>query len=145
MLGVRLKRPCAHCPFRRDLPGFLRKSRALEIADGLARHGDFACHETIEYGDDEDDEEDGTAKGVVTPRSQHCAGALILLLKIGRPNILMRLRMLSGEFHPDECDMEAPVFDTLEEFVRHHINATFNNTLCAIRDQENDEDGNGTE
>lgn len=42
-----LRRPCPHCPFRRDcLPEWLGRKRAEEIAGSLLGGESFACHET---------------------------------------------------------------------------------------------------
>lgn len=113
MIGTRLKRPCQHCPFRTDRPGYLRAFRAAKIAQCLREHCEFVCHATVEYDDE-------TGEGEITPRSEQCAGAMIVLTREHNPNILMRLRMLSGEFDPVALDMESPVFANLDDFVQHH-------------------------
>ena len=50
--------------------------------------------------------------------SQHCAGALILHEKAGRPNWRIRLAQLLGLYNPDRLDLTAPVFDTEAQFVK---------------------------
>ena len=65
-----LWRPCAHCPFRSDRPFGVRRARCEKIPTALfGRDLTFTCHETTEQ-----------------PVPQHCAGALILHKKLGRPN-----------------------------------------------------------
>ena len=98
-LGFELMRPCADCPFRSDRVFHLR--RAGEIAEAVFR-GDltFACHNTLRKN------------------QQHCAGALILHEKAGRPNWRIRFAALLGLFDPAQLHMEAPVYDTVADFVR---------------------------
>jgi hypothetical protein len=103
-----LVRPCKHCPFRTDTPPFLNPSRVWEI--GLAiTDGDstFACHKTVEH--DEDGEH--IPKG----DEQHCAGAAILLMKLEMPNQMMRIAERIGMFDSSKLDMDAPVYDSIEE------------------------------
>jgi uncharacterized protein (DUF1778 family) len=103
-----LKRPCTKCPFRTDVKPFIRTDRAEEIANSLARDNWFQCHETIEHND-----EGGYKR---SKGEQHCAGAAITLLKMGRPNQLMRIGMRTG-WNPDTMDMTAPVYKSLGSFV----------------------------
>lgn len=110
-----LKKPCAKCPFRTDCPkGWLGKRRAQQIASSIVeQQGTFACHETTEHDDD-------TGEHVRTEGEQHCAGALIMLERIGRPNQMMRLCERLGMYDRTKLDMDAPVFDTPTQFVKHH-------------------------
>jgi hypothetical protein len=109
-----LKRPCANCPFRSDRATFLTKGRAREIAfDMTERQGTFSCHKTNEFGDEQ---------AVETEDSQHCAGALIILEKMERPNQWMRIGERIGIYDPKQLDMTAPVFNNLEEWIRAHGN-----------------------
>lgn len=108
--------PCAECPFRRDRAGFLTRPRAQAIADGLLAPGEtctpFPCHKTIDYGLNTD--------GCQTANTQHCAGALILLEKIGQPHLAMILGRQLGEY-PGRPDVGNPyVFHKMKEFVEHH-------------------------
>lgn len=111
----RLIRPCAHCPFRNDIPGYLREARVYEIEDGLVR-GSFPCHETTApEGDDGERPETGD--------EGHCAGALILLEKLERPSQLMRIAERIGLYDRRKLDMDAPVYDTFEEMADAHAAA----------------------
>lgn len=105
-----LVRPCAECPFRNDRPGYLR--RAKEISDGLLTDGTFTCHKTNTYDDDGD--------AMETSDSEHCAGALILLEKLGRPDQMMRWMERLGAYDYKRLDMDSPVFNTPAEFIKHH-------------------------
>ena len=82
-MAYKLTRPCAHCPFRSDIPPFLRSARVSEIERGLER-GEFACHATLDddrWNENGDGEQDYYPNGT----EEHCAGALILLEKLNRP------------------------------------------------------------
>ncbi len=112
-----LTKPCDNCPFRTDcLPGWLGEERAQAIADSILSFGkpgktvgaQFPCHKTTE------------ATGASGDNPQHCAGAMILLRKRGEPNTPMQLAERFGMFNPADLRLDAPVFDTPEEFVQHH-------------------------
>lgn len=108
-------RPCPHCPFRTDRPGYLRRTRAAEIAEGLLDYdAAFSCHETTVDADDDSGERWETTD------SQHCAGALIFLEAQERPNQLMRIAGRLGAYDPARLDMHAPVCHTRQAFVRQH-------------------------
>jgi len=71
-----MKKPCKHCPFRRDVRPFLTTARAEEIAYAATNpYSTFACHKTTEY--DEDD--DGNGEMLVTADSKECAGFLTMM------------------------------------------------------------------
>lgn len=109
-----MKKPCKDCPFRRDVPAYLNGPRCQEIIRSItSQDGQFPCHKTTVHDGD----------GDYVPQfkgEQHCAGAMILLEKLDQPNQIMRIAERVGSYHRDELDMEAPVFDTAEEFIRHH-------------------------
>jgi hypothetical protein len=74
-----------------------------EIERALVR-GEFPCHNTVNYH---------------SPRKRmnesHCAGALILLEKLGRPSQMMRISERLGMYDPRKLDMTAPVFESFKE------------------------------
>lgn len=106
-----MTQPCPQCPFRSDVRPYLRRDRATEIADVLTRRqGTFSCHKTVAYDDD--------GEPVSKRQEQHCAGALIVLEKIGRPNQLMRIMERLGGYDARKLQMDAPVFATLQAFIR---------------------------
>jgi len=113
-----LKRPCAKCPFRTDIPGYLYGDRVDEIVSGLKAGQSFYCHETTS---DEDDDEGGQT--VATDESEFCAGALILMEKDGGPNQMMRIGERLRMYDHKKLDMAAPVFDTGTQMIRHHREA----------------------
>lgn len=118
-----MRKPCENCPFRRDcLPGWLGRDRAKEIADGmLVQQATFACHKTVEWTDNEGEEDGEPEQLVVNQEEQeHCAGALIMMLKIGQLNQLARIAHRLGYFDPDAMGMTAPVFGSAQAFIKHH-------------------------
>lgn len=113
-----LVRPCGHCPFRTDIPPFLTPGRVLEITDNLLADGSFPCHETIDYDAMEEvDEYESSFGAVVGPDASHCAGAILLLERMERPNQLMRImeRLRDGKtgrpyYDRERMDFDAPVY-----------------------------------
>lgn len=87
--------PCAKCPFRRDVPIYLRRGRRAEIAAALLSGGDFACHATVDYStaedDDDDDVDDDDVVLVDTAGSTSCAGAAKALLLDGTTSNWLRV------------------------------------------------------
>lgn len=111
-----LKRPCKSCPFRTDIPPFLSRRRGVEIAnsiDGRKLQQTFPCHMTTV-----DDEDEDCGERHVTPNSQHCAGAMIVLEHEGAPNQMMRIAERLGLYDRSKLEMDQPVFKTLKEFVK---------------------------
>lgn len=103
--------PCKSCPFRSDIRPFLRRDRAAEIADSLLLFDQsFPCHKTTEHDDD----------GEYVPDREgehHCAGAMILLWHLKRPNQWMRIAMRLRLFDPEHLAMDAPVFRDDQAFI----------------------------
>jgi hypothetical protein len=109
-MHFRMTTPCPKCPFRSDVRPYLRRDRAAEIADGLTRQqGSFSCHLTTHH-----DDEGEYVRGA---EEQHCAGALIVLERMHRPNQMMRWMERLGMYRRDKLDMGAPVFSTMREFI----------------------------
>lgn len=104
-------RPCPHCPFRKNVPGFLSRYRAQEIADSLDRGQSFTCHETNDYDDE-------TGEAIVTTSSLHCAGAALILEAEKNPNQLMQVASRLGYYTRPTGD--ELVLGSLGEFVEHH-------------------------
>lgn len=112
--GYRLIRPCLKCPFRSDVTPYIRPQRAVEIAEALRRGSEFPCHETTVCVVDEQDEE----HFVQGRGSQFCAGALITMEREGFANQMMRISERIGVYDRDGLDMDAPVSDSLNDWVR---------------------------
>ncbi len=102
-----LVRPCKDCPFRSDIPGYLTVERVRQIVNDIThRQATFSCHKTNTFRDGET---------IETKESQHCAGAMIFLERIERPNQLMRIAERFGSYDHKRLDMDSPVFKTGRE------------------------------
>lgn len=110
-----MTKPCKNCPFRTDCrKGWLGKNRAKEISFAiLEQQGTFPCHKTVDY-----DSEDG--EGITHQDSQHCAGAMIMLEKMQRPNQMMRIAERLGMYDYRKLVMDSPVFGNSTKFIQHH-------------------------
>jgi hypothetical protein len=98
-----MTRPCSNCPFRADRPFALGRKRVAQIEKDTETYP-FSCHKTVDYGDAKPAEyEEG-----------HCAGALILREKLGRPSLVMRFARMVGVYDPSRLEMDAPVYDSWE-------------------------------
>lgn len=101
-----LPRPCKNCPFRSDIKGYLTKARVREIIDAITRQqATFSCHKTNEH----EETDEGWTETVETEKSQHCAGALIFLERLERPNQMMRICERIGLYDRRKLDMDSPV------------------------------------
>lgn len=70
-----MKKPCEHCPFRRDVKPFLHPKRGEELAYAAQNHyNSFSCHKTTVP-----DEESEESNMLVTETSKECAGFLTLV------------------------------------------------------------------
>jgi hypothetical protein len=65
-----------------------------------------------------------TGKRVKTADQSHCSGLMKLLWTSGRPNIAMRLALLYKMITVPQLEEKfPPVFNSLEEFAKHHEGA----------------------
>lgn len=108
MSQYKLTTPCDNCPFRTDVKPYLTSDRVDEIGDSLAR-STFPCHKTTEFDDEGEAHE--------TDKTQHCAGALIMLEKMGQPSQMMRIAERIGIYDRRKLNMDAPVFDDIGEMM----------------------------
>ena len=116
MPKMNLVRPCPNCPFRNDIPAYLTKCRIDLMEQELVEdQKSFSCHATNTPHDD-------GFHMIETSDSEHCAGAMILLEKLERPNQWMRWmeRLKDPEtgkpfYDRHLLEMDSPVFDTFEE------------------------------
>lgn len=114
-MNFNITTPCKNCPFRTDRPsqeGWLGEDRATEIMEAISDlQQSFPCHKTTE----------ATLGERADPKNeQHCAGALIMLEKLERPNQMMRIAERLGFYNRHGLDMEAPVFDDPDDFISWH-------------------------
>jgi len=71
-----MKKPCEHCPFRRDVKPFLTPSRGEELAYHAQNpYTSFPCHKTTVSDEEVGGEGDEMVK---TENSKECAGFLTL-------------------------------------------------------------------
>lgn len=111
-----LVRPCKDCPFRSDIRAYLTPGRAREILTSITdQQKTFSCHKANQFG------EDGEARE--TKLSQHCAGALIMLERLERPNQMMRIAERIGIYDRTKLDMESPVYRTPSEMIQACLRA----------------------
>jgi hypothetical protein len=74
-----LRAPCANCPFRTDITFYLDTARVVDICDAITRkQHTFSCHKTTKHDDE--------GCSITHKGEQHCAGALVMLEKIGQAN-----------------------------------------------------------
>lgn len=123
--GLALKTPCKDCPFRCDKPGYILEDRAREIGEAVVAGENFHCHKTLNY----EGECDGVDIVANSPQRQMCGGAMILAEKVnkgreGGPGVLVnqfaRIANRMGLFNPDDLDVDAPVFNSVQEMVEHN-------------------------
>lgn len=71
-----MKKPCEHCPFRRDVKPFLTPRRGEQLAYHAQNpYNSFSCHKTTVS----DEEVGGDGSNMIsTERSKECAGFLTL-------------------------------------------------------------------
>lgn len=106
-MKMNLTKPCSDCPFRNDIRAYLTKKRASEIASALLSDESFSCHKTTT----------SVGKTNSDSNAQHCAGALIVLEKMNRPNQMMRIMERLRAYDRFKLDYSAPVFSNLQQFV----------------------------
>jgi hypothetical protein len=75
--------PCAKCPFRKDVPIYLRLAGRREIARSLVNGETFYCHGAVDYSDESGEGD--------TTNSVECAGAAKAMLAMGATTQSMRI------------------------------------------------------
>lgn len=106
-MNFRLTNPCGNCPFRKSVKPYLTKPRAQEISEALLSDQSFTCHKTVR----------GLSANQRAKTTEHCAGALIMLEKIQKPNQMMRIAERLGAYSPDHLAMDAEVYDSFDAFI----------------------------
>jgi hypothetical protein len=119
-----LTKPCDLCPFRNDEK---RLYVAPSTLAGMAA-GEFCCHKTGVVN------EEGTAIEP-TDKSQHCAGALIMLEKMEQPHQMMRICERLGMYDRRKLDMDAPVFGSFAEVRKAEKNNPFRKPLAQVENR----------
>lgn len=94
--------PCAECPFRSDRKAYLTRARVRQlIGDITTGQKTFACHKTV-YSNAED---------------EHCAGALIFLERMDKPNQMMRWMERLGGYDRTKLKMDSPIFEDAQSMI----------------------------
>jgi hypothetical protein len=109
----KLRKPCSNCPFLKDGAIELNPGRVEGIIEDLLvdDHSSFYCHKTV-HNDKSGGEWDEEGEYHATGKESMCAGAMIYLEKVGRPNVPMRLGRAYRIYSPDVL---APHFDKVIE------------------------------
>jgi hypothetical protein len=105
-----LKRPCATCPFLKVGGIRLHKDRAREIAGYFtdAQGGTFACHSTIDYNQDEDNDDE-----------QMCVGGMVFADKQNKANQIVRIMERCGAIDWPTLRKSRPlVFDSVRQMIK---------------------------
>jgi hypothetical protein len=113
-MNFSMVRPCEKCPFRKDIPAYLRKDRVIEIVSALKVDGTFPCHETVTHDDD--------GEHLSTPEEQFCAGAMVMLEKSEDAeqaplNQMLRIAERLGFYDHKKLDMKSSVFDCFSDMI----------------------------
>jgi len=109
---LRLRKPCADCPFLKEGAIELRPGRLTGIIRHLLAddHSTFQCHKHVHgpKGGEWDENDNYTPSG----DEPMCAGAAAVLMKRGRPTVPMRIAFAIGAARPDQWDkLSASVID----------------------------------
>ena len=103
-----LRFPCMGCPFRTDIPVFLRLVRVqVLLTEILDEEKTFVCHKTADMPE---------------RMQQQCAGAILLIEK-ERPVYGHRLLQIAerfGLYDPSILNRTAPVYETREAMIERH-------------------------
>jgi len=108
-----LRSPCGNCPFRTDVEFYLPTGRVKEICASITT-GDktFSCHKTTKHDDE--------GRSIPHRGEQHCAGALVMLERINRPNQMMRIAERLRYYDRSKLRMDAPVFESTAAMIGHY-------------------------
>lgn len=101
---LRLKKPCANCPFLKEGGVELVPGRLEGIVDDLIKddRSTFHCHKLV-YSK-AGGHHDGDGHYVPSGHEAMCAGAAAVLMKRGRPTITMRYAFVTGQADPKDWD-----------------------------------------
>lgn len=101
---LRLKRPCANCPFLPKGAIELASGRLEEIISELLEddHKTFPCHKTVHSAGGGEWDDDGNY--MPSGHEAMCAGAAAFLMKHHRPTVGMRYAFATGAASPTDWD-----------------------------------------
>ncbi|HEE9763390.1 MULTISPECIES: hypothetical protein [Pseudomonas] len=106
---LRLKRPCANCPFLKEGAIELAPGRLDGIIEGLLEddHSSFQCHKTVHSRKGGDRDEDGNYRS--SGHEAMCAGAAAYLMNNNRPSVAMRFAFATGAATPADWDQSKAI------------------------------------
>lgn len=110
--GMRLNKPCANCPFRSDGKAIhLSPGRRQGIHESITKYGEnFTCHKHNDHDD--------LGAAINDPsKNITCAGMLVYLTHLKRPNTMMQVMSRLGAWNQADLNMDTPVCRTEQEFV----------------------------
>lgn len=99
-----LTKPCANCPFRKDVATIdLMPGRKEEIVEGLlsGEHSTFHCHKTVYRTDGRNHDNEGNYHPVDVCQ---CPGAAAVARKFGRDTVMVQVATRLGALEPDHYD-----------------------------------------
>lgn len=123
--------PCAKCPFRRDVPIYLRADRRAEITDALADGASFPCHQTVRWNEDDDGEEWADVEDGV-----ECAGAQKALMDAGGSGQLARIAERLGMADLDQLAERGADVWSLNDWARLAEGSTGDNPTWEVGDAD---------
>lgn len=100
-----VKAACKACPFRNDVPVYLRAERRAEIVRALLDDLTFHCHEYVEHDEDDDGE------AFVASTGPECAGARKALARAGGMSQNARIEARLGMLSEEDLDRGPDVWD----------------------------------
>lgn len=127
--------PCAKCPFRMDIPIYLRADRRREIAQALMNDQTFSCHQQVDYSQEDDE-------GWTVPDptgAAMCAGAAKSLMLAGSSTNLMRVMARLGAWDPDKAETTGAAVWELSKWQKLPEGATAATDLSDMLDGDDDD------
>lgn len=93
--------PCENCPFRKTKKLIVTKARAKELVKQVVDSGKtFTCHKTLK-----------------NKMGTHCAGAIELIKKEGKPHYGLSVARSLGIYNPDNYNSPELIFDSAQAFI----------------------------
>ncbi|EEV4387873.1 hypothetical protein C1Y74_004939 [Escherichia coli] len=131
---LRLKKPCANCPFRKEGAIELALGRLEGIINDIVENDmtTFHCHKTVHSKSGGEWDEEGN----YAPSGQEsmCAGAAAYLMKIGRPTVAMRIAFAFGDAKVSDWDeAQELVVEPLVQGDRHCCKVSDEAAFCLIQ------------